>query len=86
MDRFTSEPYAQSTATHTVWGDVRETEHDSECQNCQKATPVLTWVEGWNYYGCDDCYEEAERERAKDATPRKPVSRQQGELFNEEVG
>lgn len=82
MDRFQSETYTASTATCRVWGEVRETEHDSECQNCQKSTPVLTWVEGWNYYGCDDCVAEARMEAAKEAPAKKPV-RMQGELFSE---
>jgi len=36
------------------------------CENCLKAVERLSWVEGWEYWGCDECHEEAIQEVARE--------------------
>jgi hypothetical protein len=36
------------------------------CENCRQVVEGLSWVEGFEYWGCDDCHEEALREIARE--------------------
>jgi hypothetical protein len=54
------------------------------CQNCDRVVERVTLVPEFNYYGCDDCMEEALKQIAREQL-RKParIERVQGELFPE---
>ncbi len=66
-DRFTETTYTSRVdRDEDGFPDPPYSAAGPQCENCGQTVDRISWVEGWDYWGCDDCHAEAVAETARE--------------------